>query len=107
MSDTAEYELTERAGPRVAGRVVVKGQPLILTPAEAEHGLRDGTIVPKGKTLAKVFTSGSKRLDRMREEAEALRTGAALPAPEAEPAKAEPAKANPGDPVGGEAETAP
>ncbi|GJD93357.1 hypothetical protein [Methylobacterium iners] len=102
MADTAEYELTERAGPRVAGRVVVKGQTLTLTAAEAEHGLREGTIVPKGKTLPKVFTLGSKRLDRMREEAVALRTRAALLASEVEEAHA-----SPGEPAGAEAETAP
>lgn len=86
VGNTAEYELTELAGPRVAGRVAVRGETLTLTPAEAEHGLREGTIVMKGKPLAKVFTQGSKRLDRMRDEAVAMRTGAALPAKEVEAA---------------------
>lgn len=48
-----EYEVTERAGPRVAGQVVAGRKSLMLTDAEAEYDLREGAIVPKGRTLPK------------------------------------------------------
>ncbi len=80
MTDTAEYETTERAGRRVAGQVVTAvGQVLTLTEAQAEHGLLEGTIVPKGKALHRSFAEGSKRLDGMRAVADAMRTRATLP----------------------------
>lgn len=85
--ELSEYEVTERAGPRVAGRVVKKGAILTLTANEAEHGLRDGSLVPKGKQLSKAWTESTKSLDRMREEAEAMRSRTALPP--AEDAQAE------------------
>lgn len=81
--DSAEYDVTERAGPRVAGRVVRKGESLTLTAAEAEHGLRDGSLVPKGKQLSKAWTESNKALDRMREEAGAMLRRTALPPDEA------------------------
>lgn len=80
MTDTAEYETTERAGKRVAGQVVTGvGQPLTLTEAQAEHALLEGTIVPKGKQLHKSYTEPSKRLDGMRAEADAIRSRTAIP----------------------------
>lgn len=67
--DAHEYTVTELAGRSVAGRLVAKGDNLVLTPAEAEHPLREGQIVPKGKELAKAYTEGSKRMDELRAEA--------------------------------------
>ena len=45
---TASYVVTERAGPRVAGRIVKAGDVLTLTHAEAEYELLEGTIVRQG-----------------------------------------------------------
>lgn len=44
MSERRPYIVTERAGPYVACRRVKPGQELLLTPAEAETELRDGTL---------------------------------------------------------------
>lgn len=98
---TSEYEVTERAGKRVAGRVVEKGKLLLLTEAEAEHGLSEGTIVPKGKTLAKAFAEDTKPVTRMREEAQAFRARGEPPAAEPDaPAAPAPAPAKlPADPA--------
>lgn len=39
-----EYELTSKAGSRVAGRVTAGKRTLLLSPEEAEYELREGTI---------------------------------------------------------------
>lgn len=103
---TQTYVTTELAGKRVAGRVVEKpgepGQELPLTELEAEHELREGTIVLKGKTLNKAFTTPSKRLDDLRDQASTV----APPATDAPPApdKVQPAAPRPN---GGPASPAP
>ena len=45
---TPLYTVTDRAGPRVAGRLVKHGDLIALTGDEAEYELRVGTIVPSG-----------------------------------------------------------
>lgn len=100
MANTSEYEVTERAGPRVAGRVVAKGQILTLTEAEAEFALGEGSLVAKGKNLPKIFTEPSKRSEGMLAEARAVRARAVLPPavadePEDAPAPGAPASAAP------------
>ena len=44
MSERRPYIVTEQAGRYVACRRVKPGQELLLTPAEAEAELRDGTL---------------------------------------------------------------
>ncbi|QLP98509.1 MAG: hypothetical protein HZY79_15560 [Rhodoblastus sp.] len=41
----ADYVVTERAGPRVAGRLVKPGDRLRLTAAEADYHLAAGEII--------------------------------------------------------------
>ncbi len=67
--DTAEYVVTERAGRRVAGRVVAVGQELVLTAAEAEHALAAGDLVVKGEALSAAFAQDSDELAAMRADA--------------------------------------
>jgi hypothetical protein len=88
------YVVTERAGPRVAGRPVERGQELDLTAGEAEHDHREGAIVLKGKELAKGFTGASRRADRLRQEASDFKARKAPPpAADAAPAAAAAARA--------------
>lgn len=75
-----EYDLTERAGRRVAGRIVGDATTMLLTDAEAEHELREGTIAPKGKGVPKAFTD-SKVADKLREEAAAFVEAGRQPSP--------------------------
>lgn len=88
---TVEYEVTKRAGRRVAGRVVTPGQILELTEAEAEHALEAGELVRKGEKLASAFADDSDGLKAMRADAERVgrrpRPGPAIvePAPAAAP----------------------
>jgi hypothetical protein len=74
------YVVTERAGRRVAGRVVGKGAELDLTTDEAAHHLAAGEIVEKGSALDKAFAE-SETAARLRNEAKAFRDRAAAPAP--------------------------
>lgn len=45
---TATYTVTDKAGPRVAGRLARHGETIVLTPDEAAYELAEGTIVPAG-----------------------------------------------------------
>ena len=62
--DTKEYTVTKRAGPKVAGRPVKKGETIDLTTHQAEAELLAGAIVPKGKDGEEVKDplAGTKRL---------------------------------------------
>jgi hypothetical protein len=74
------YTVTDRAGPKVAGVRVEKGCTLSLTPAQAEYELREGTIVPAGKSPPKAFDA-SPRADKMRDQAADVKASvAAAPA---------------------------
>ena len=61
MAEKKTYLTTEKAGTRVAGRIVPRdsegritvGFPLELTDAEADYELSHGTIVPKADAPAK------------------------------------------------------
>ncbi|WP_288579843.1 hypothetical protein [uncultured Methylobacterium sp.] len=91
-----EYATTERAGRRVAGRVVAgAGETLQLTEAEAEHAVRSGELVAAGEELPAEFGQDSEVLAGMRADAARVsgRPGPTPPAPE--PAPAEPAPAQP------------
>lgn len=48
MADTKTYEVTEKAGPRVAGRRVKPGDAIRLTALEARSELLMGNVKPKG-----------------------------------------------------------
>lgn len=74
--DRHDYDVTDKAGPVVAGRRGPFAAPLSLTDAEAEYELREGTIVRKGKSLAKAFET-DRRADRAREEAAQVKAGTA------------------------------
>ncbi|MCF4125044.1 hypothetical protein [Methylobacterium sp. SyP6R] len=103
--ETRDYEVTERAGRRVAGRVVSgPGARLTLTEAEAEHAVQAGELVPAGETLPEAFTSDSEVLAGMRADAERIggrpRPGPPVvePAPAASPAPAGAVAAEPAPP---------
>ena len=90
---TNEYEFTDRAGKRVGGHIVDRTKTLWLSDAEAEHGLSEGTIVPKGKELHKAFTETTKPVATMQAEARAFRGLPPAAEPEVEAAaKTPPAK---------------
>jgi hypothetical protein len=82
------YTVTDRAGRFVAGRRVVPGQELELTTAEAEHDLREGSLVPKGGQRSAAFDADSERLAAIR-----VRATGAEPAPP--PAADQPEAADP------------
>jgi hypothetical protein len=93
------YTVTERGnGARVAGQRVKEGDELTLTVAEAEHELREGTIVKKGAQLAAAFTTDSPKLQALREAAKGH--------PEPKSAPAQPATADAAPVEAGPAEAA-
>jgi hypothetical protein len=88
--ETQDYTVTERAGPRVAGRRVKPGDTLRLTATEAEYPLGEGTIVPFGGALPQAFAT-SEASDRLRDEAarfKARESTTAEPPPAPQPAPA-------------------
>ena len=101
--ETREYEVTERAGRKVAGRVVSgPGARLLLTEAEAEHAVLAGELVPAGEGLPEEFGRDSEVLAGMRADAESV-GGRPRPGPPA----VEPAPAAPPAPVEAVAEPPP
>lgn len=89
--ETREYEVTERAGRKVAGRVVAgPGATLHLTEAEAEHAVLAGELVPAGEAVPQEFGKDSEVLAGMRADAERVggRPRPGPPAAEPDPAAA-------------------
>jgi hypothetical protein len=75
------YTVTERGeGARIAGQRVKLGDELMLTVAQAEHELREGTIVKKGAKLAAAFTTDSPKLQALRHAAKGRAESAPPPA---------------------------
>ena len=100
MTATKTYTVTERAGKRVAGRIVKAQDVLTLTPDEAAYHLAAGEIVAKGDTLDKAYTT-SRIGETLNAAARAFRDRAAAPAAPAIEAK----DATPGDPASPAAKT--
>ncbi|MFG1207003.1 hypothetical protein [Xanthobacter flavus] len=75
MTDIKRYTVTDRAGPRVAGRLAKAGDVLELTTAEAAYERLQGAIVPEGAELSRAFTEDSDSLKELRDRAR----GAGLP----------------------------
>lgn len=69
--DTQTYTVTERAGPRVAGRAVSLGQSITLSTNEAEAELLAGAIVLQGQTPPAAFDEASPALEQIRSFARA------------------------------------
>ncbi|MGF3027862.1 hypothetical protein ACQVP2_34350 [Methylobacterium aquaticum] len=102
--ETREYEVTERAGRKVAGRVVAgPGATLRLTEVEAEHAVLAGELVPAGEALPAEFGRDSEVLAGMRADAERI-GGRSRPGP---PAPDPAADRGPGEPVQQPAPAAP
>jgi len=76
------YTVTERGnGARIHGQRVKMGDEPMLTAGQAEHELREGTIVKKGEKLAAAFTTDSPKLQALRLAAKGHTAGAPVSAP--------------------------
>lgn len=72
--ELVEYEITKRAGKRVAGRIVAGLKTMMLLPVEAEHALREGTLVRKGDKLDPAFGSKSEATAGLNAQAADVKT---------------------------------
>lgn len=89
--DVKEYTVTQRAGPKVAGRPVEAGEPIFLTEAEARNEILNGAILPKGRS--KDPLEGTKQLKDIHARALGYESAADLPPAEEEEVADVPAKA--------------